>query len=99
MQLESGQIQRFRGLSTESKPGTRAEEIGQPLQLPPVGSTFTEIDTGARFVWRADGWIRQEQTIESLLERLIIVNEQVLETLAATQRGHAEYLWENEAPE
>ena len=40
----------------------------------------------------------QEQTIEELLERLIEVNTQTLEVVAAIQRGHEEYLWEDQAP-
>jgi len=88
VQLETT-TKRFRGLSTDEKP--ELDLSGAP----PVGSVFTEIDTGERFVW-VGSWRRQEQTIETLLSDLIDVNLQILETLAATQRGHEEYLWENE---
>lgn len=98
VQLETT-IQRFRGLSADIKPGRdlpldAADEI---FETPPVGSIFTEVDTGARFVWTGSWpWVRQDQTIEPLLNRLIEVNSQMLQTLAAIQRGHEEHLWENE---
>jgi uncharacterized protein (DUF3084 family) len=98
VQLEQ-HAQRYRGLSTDEKPGRNREEVGGEFQKVPVGSVFTEIDTGRRYVWTgAWPWVRQEQTIEELLERLIDVNARILEVVAATQRGHEEYLWENEAP-
>ena len=88
-------IQRFRGLSTDEKPGRTRGTADGPINQIPVGSVFVETDTGARYVWRGSWpWVRQEQTIEPLLERLIDVQTQVLETLRATQRGHVEWLWE-----
>jgi len=85
---------RYRGLSTDAKPGVDREEVGAPVQRPPVGSVFTETDTGDRFVWTSSGeWARQEQTIEDLFERLIEVNVQILAKLSDTHRGHEEYLW------
>lgn len=90
VQLEQAHA-RFSGLSTDEKPG-RSESVS-------IGSVFVETDTGKRFVWQGSWpWVRQEQTIEDLLERLIDVNTQILEVLSATQRGHEEYLWEEEAP-
>jgi len=98
VQLETT-IQRFRGLSTDIKPGEAREPGDEAIQRPPVGSVFTEIDTGRRFVWTHSGaWERQEQTIEPLLAELIETNRRILDTLAATQRGLEEYSWGNDAP-
>ena len=98
VQLEAHTL-RYRGLSTDRKPGLDKEPGADEIQRPPVGSVFTEIDTGRRFVWtRSGAWERQEQTIEALLERLIETNLRILEVLAATQRGHEEYAWGQEAP-
>lgn len=97
VQLEAT-IKRFRGLSTDIKPGSVSED-GGPVQRPPVGSEFIERDTGRRFRWSLSGaWERQEQTIEPLLTELIDTNRQILEMLAATQRGHIEHLWEDRPP-
>ena len=99
VRLETGATKRYRGLSTDEKPGRVANAIGDELQVPPTGSVFTEIDTGARYVWQGDWpWIRQEQTVEILLSDLIEVNSAVLDELAAIRRGHEEYGWENLAP-
>lgn len=98
VQLETSN-KRYRGLSTDLKPGHDRDGRAktEPVQTIPVGSVFTETDTGKRFIWRGSWpWVRQEQTIEEILERLIEVNSQILQTLSATQRGHEEYLWENE---
>ena len=83
-------IKRYRGLSTDQKPGRfDVSEVG------PVGSTFTEIDTGARFVWGgAWPWLRQEQTIETLLNELTEVNREMLAYLKAIHGGHEEHLWD-----
>lgn len=96
VQLETS-IKRFRGLSTDLKPGHDRDGRAktEPIQTMPVGSVFTETDTGRRFIWRGSWpWERQEQTIEGLLERLIDVNEQILKQLTTTHRGHEEHLWE-----
>jgi hypothetical protein len=94
VQLETN-TKRFRGLSTDLKPGHETEA------KPPVGSVFTETDTGERYIWTGSWpWVRQEQTIEGLLNELIEVNQQILNVLSATHRGHEEYLWEeNVEPE
>ena len=97
IQLETGSIKRFRGLSTDIKPGHDAQAIGELQQTPPAGSIFTESDTGDRYVWTGSWpWIRQEQTIEGFLERLIDVNTQILSELTAIRRGHQEYDWGDE---
>jgi len=97
-QLETG-AKRFRGYSTEEKPGIRAD-ISTGIEIdgtPPVGSVFTEIDTGKRFVWSESGsWVRQEQTVEELLAQQIALMEQILARLDATHRGHEEYGWGEE---
>jgi len=96
VQLETN-TKRFRGLSTDTKPGRDAEAIGQLIQRPPVGSVFTETDTGERYIWNGTWpWVRQEQTVETMLEELIEVNQQILARLDATHRGHEEYLWEED---
>jgi len=93
VQLETN-TSRYRGLSTDIKPGRDANAIGELLQTPPVGSIFTESDTGERYIWTGSWpWTRQEQTIEDYLERLIDVNSRVLSELSAIRRGHQEYLW------
>lgn len=98
VQLEHAHA-RFSGLSTDEKPGRNVGAIGEEFQPVAVGSVFVETDTGKRFVWNGSWpWVRQEQTIEDLLERLIEVNSQILEVVSATQRGHEEYLWEDKAP-
>lgn len=86
-------IKRFRGLSTDTKP------VPTTNNTIPIGSGFTETDTGARYVWRGSTpWVRQEQTIETLLGELIEVNYQMLATVTATHRGHEEHLWEEDVP-
>jgi len=91
------QTKRYRGLSTDAKPGLERES-GQPQKKPPVGSVFTEIDTGRRYVYTDGGsWERMQQTVETLLLKLLDVNEQILARLDATHRGHEEYLWEENA--
>jgi hypothetical protein len=71
--------------------------IGEASQPPRVGSIFTEIDTGARYVWTGSWpWVRQDQTIEATLALLIDVNQQVLNTLDAIKRGHEEHVWGDE---
>jgi len=91
---------RFRGLSTDAKPGLERDS-GHPDREPPVGSVFTEIDTGRRFIYTRSGdWQRQEQTVETLLSTLIDVNESILAQLESTHRGLSEYQWDGEeAPE
>ena len=83
-------IKRFRGLSTDTKP-TRLDEDKTPL---PVGSVFTEEDTGHRYKW--DGswpWVRQEQTIETMFSELVDLHRETLSVLKATHQGHEEYTW------
>ena len=90
-------ISRFRGLSTDEKPGRTAENIGEEIDFPRVGSIFTEIDTGNRYVWTGSWpWVRQDQTIEGMLALLIDVNQQVLSTLDAVKRGLEQHTWGEE---
>ena len=90
-------ISRFRGLSTDEKPGRTADIIGEAIEFPRIGSIFTEVDTGARFVWSGSWpWVRQEQTIEATLASLIDVNTQMLGVLEAIKRGQEQYVWGDE---
>ncbi len=90
---------RFRGLSTDEKPGRFPLEPGDPVGEIPVGSIFTEEDTGSRYTWIGSWpWVRQEQTIEPLLAEVIEGNKRILALLAATHRGHEEHLWERDVP-
>ena len=83
--LASGSIKRFRGLSTDEKPGRGVDDTTIP-----VDSIFTEIDTGARYVWGGSWpWVRQEQTIESLLSDLRDTNEAVLAELQVLRAATA----------
>lgn len=90
-------IHRYRGLSTETKPGIRKNEDGVH-QTPKVGSVLTETDTGHRYVWMGDEWVLQEQTIEPLLLDINDSLQGIASQLAAIIRGHEEYLWEDETP-
>ena len=96
--LESGSgIKRFRGLSSDEKPGRVPIEIGDPVGELPPGSVFTEIDTGERYIW--DGtwpWLRQEQTIETMFQDLMHINRQMLAYLKATHEGNELYVWEED---
>lgn len=91
-------ILRWRGLSTDTKPESYRETRTSPLESPPEGSTFTETDTGKRWVWHNGGWEHQEQTVETALAAQTEVLTQMLAVLRATHRGHEEYGWEHEVP-
>ena len=93
--LEAGAIKRFRGLSTDEKPGV-GEAFG-------VGSTFTELDTGDRYIWRGEGepWVRQTQTIETMFAELMDINSEILaevRTLRAAVATIANGQWDTEYP-
>ena len=94
-----GASKRYRGLSTDIKPGRTRPGDGAPERTPPVGSTFTETDTGARFVWTGSWpWERQEQTIEPLLRDINESIQELVSQMATIIRGHEEHLWEEPAP-
>ena len=82
----------WRGFSTDAKP------IEEPPSGPGEADTLVEIDTGKRFVRHNGTWLRQEQTIESLLQELIELNREALAVLQATHSGHEEHLWQSEMP-
>ena len=87
-------------MSTDKKRGHDVEAKGDLSQKIAVGSVFTETDTGERYVWTGSWpWVRQEQTIETMLDDLTNVNLQILQTLKTIQRGHEEYLWHEEVDE
>ena len=52
-------IQRWQGLSTDTKP-TEA----------PVGSTFWETNTGQGFIWDGSNWVEDITLIHALTEAL-----------------------------
>lgn len=84
---------RYYGLSTDEKPGHDGTTTAGTYQIPPLNSVFVEIDTGKRFIWTGSWpWVRQDQTIETLLGELIDTNRQILDTLNALARGQGEYL-------
>ena len=88
-------IKRFRGLSTDQKPGHFAPAC-EVLQAVPVGSVFTEIDTGQRYVWGgAWPWVRQEQTIDARFDDLYSVLHELLNVAKATRRGNEAHLWDH----
>ena len=91
-------IQRWRGLSTDTKPESYRETREGPLNVPREGSTFTETDTGKRFVWHDGTWERQEQTVETALEEIGNVLRDILAVIHATHNGHEEYTWGEAVP-
>ena len=96
IQLEK-HVNRYRGLSTDQKPGRfRGPDGNKPSGIP-VGSVFTETDTGKRFVWTVSKeWARQEQTVETLLGDLVDINSKILDELKITRAGHQEFSWGDE---
>ena len=65
-------ITRFRGDSSDAKPGLDSEPTIQ------VNSTFTERDTGDRYLWNGAVWVRQVQTIETMFLGLMEINAEML---------------------
>lgn len=88
----------YRGLSTDVKPGLRADAIGQAIEQPPEGATFIAIDTGERHIYHAKEWVPQPQTLEALLGTMIDLQTEILAVVKATHRGHEEFTWEGEVP-
>ncbi len=64
--LESGtSISRWRGLSSDPKPQFADVDDSTPIR---EMSVFRELDTGRQFIWTDDqGWVRQNQSVETLL--------------------------------
>lgn len=89
-------IKRYRGLSTDQKPGVFPDAVGLETQRPPDGSTFTEIDTGRRHVYHSGEWKLQPQTIEALLLESIELQREILAQLKSTHLGHELHLWSTE---
>ena len=93
--LESGHgIQRWRGLSTDAKPGLIPAEVGGLISPMPAGSTFTELDTGNFWIWDGSGpWVLQEKAkveikvkdVLSLLEEFVDIQKRML--FALTEEG------------
>ncbi len=94
MELESGQsIQRWRGLSSEEKPGRAIDILDGDNETPafvPTGSVFTELDTGHRYIWRGQWpWERQEQTIDAQFEELSGLMREAVTALKVIQAATA----------
>ena len=96
-------VNRFHGLSTEPKPGSmEAQRAGEALGdaaiategnvKPLLDSIFVETDTGDRYIWDGEIWVRHNQTIEFLLEQLIEGNARIAEHLEVLVAGQKEYL-------
>jgi len=93
--LESTAIKRWRGLSTDDKPRFAGEDE-TPVA---VGSVFTEIDTGHRYVWGGSWpWVRQAQTIDTAFMEFNDLLRDILAVVTATHNGNEEHLWEEEVP-
>ena len=86
-------IKRYRGLSTDQKPGVFPDARGEDTQKPFEGSTFTEIDTGRRFIYHGAEWTLQPQTLETLLIESISLQREILAVLKATHQGHELFDW------
>ena len=104
---EDRSITRFRGLSTDEKPGRIIEEAaedGISLREPQIneGSVFTEVDTGHRYIWRGQWpWERQEQTIDAQfaeLSGLMAEAVSVLKVIQAATATQANGAWEADLP-
>jgi len=87
-------IQRFRGLSTDQKPGLIPAQVGGLIASIPAGSTFTELDTGDLYVWNGSVlWVLQEKAkveikakdVVSLLEEMIDLQKRMI--FAMTEDG------------
>ena len=83
-------IQRFRGLSSDIKPGA--------TDGVPVGSTFRETDTGHEFIWRGsqEGWVRQEDSLAEALSGMAATQVDILNELKRIRIGHELIEWEQE---
>lgn len=87
---------RYRGLSTDGKPGVNVDAVGDVIQRPTEGSVFTEIDTGVRYIYHVGEWIKQPQTLETLLSHSIEIQSAILAQLKATHSGHESFSWDGE---
>ena len=77
--LESGATSRWRGLSTDKKPGEPGISDDQPVR---VGSIVTETDTGDRYVWQGSWpWVLQEVSISLLFAELMAIEQEQLRVL------------------
>ncbi len=89
-----GTIFRFRGLSTDEKPGRTIEEAapdGISLRQENIheGSVFTEVNTGHRYIWRGQSWVRQEQTIDAQFAELSGLMTEAVTALRVIQAATA----------
>ncbi len=91
---EDRSITRYRGLSTDEKPGRVIEEAapdGIAIREDSFneGSVFTEIDTGHRYIWRGQSWMRQEQTIDAQFAELSGLMTEAVSVLRVIQAATA----------
>ena len=88
-------IQHFRGFSHDVKPGLFSEQqdgLGgiEILEVTiKAGSTFTERDTGRKYIWDGQAWIQQEQTIEVFIQELQQTMLEVLDELKSIRMATA----------
>lgn len=70
-----GSIQRWLGLSSDTKPGTGSQPDGSTIALVdiPVGSSFLESDTGTIYRWTGTAWVAPapDQRVIDLLSRIL----------------------------
>ena len=85
--LESGATHRWRGLSTDKKPGEPGISDEEPIR---VGSIVTETDTGDRYVWRGSWpWVLQEVSISLLFAELMAIEQEQLGVLRQIRQATA----------
>ncbi len=79
-------IKKYRGLSTDPKPGTMGLD-----EAIPAGSVFIESDTNQQYVWTGRWpWVLQAQSDGFWLERLSLQLEGIARVLLATHNGMVE---------
>ena len=84
---------RYRGLSTDEKPGRSASETGGKVPSIPMGSEFVETDTQNKYEWHG-AWVSNGKTLEGILADLAGLAQRTLDLAVATHRGHEKHLWE-----
>lgn len=86
-------VKRYRGLSTDARPGLAPDAAGEVLQKPPQGSTFTALDTGQRWIFYGSEWVVQRQTLDTLLVEIIDRLASIEAVLRATHAGNEAHVW------
>ena len=84
--LEGHSIQRFRGLSTDTKPAeTVVTHDGVTTTVITQGAEFIELDTGRRFFWDSEAWQEQHPNV-ALLEAVNHLGETMSAVLVELKR-------------